>query len=252
MTIIENLFQNLPIPAYLVDFIGIVVILILAFLAIKIINYILKKTGKQFELEVTVIQVLQEIFKYTILIIAFVLVLNEVGINVTGLVLSLGIGGIAVGFAARDTLSNFISGLFIVGHKSFKVGDIIEVSGHSGTVTHMGFRMTTLTTQDNKVINVPNSLFSTEIYLNHTALDRKMVELPITIPLDADLDMAIESMEKKATSLKWVLTEPKPNVIIKEITEIGVKTTVNVWTNNPWIVSKRMTELARELKEVMV
>ncbi len=116
----------------------------------------------------------------------------------------------------------------------------------------MGFRMTTLTTQDNKVINVPNSLFSTEIYLNHTALDRKMVELPITIPLDADLDMAIESMEKKATSLKWVLTEPKPNVIIKEITEIGVKTTVNVWTNNPWIVSKRMTELARELKEVMV
>ncbi len=58
----------------------------------------------------------------------------------------------------------------------------------------MGFRMTTLTTQDNKVINVPNSLFSTEIYLNHTALDRKMVELPITIPLDADLDMEIESL----------------------------------------------------------
>lgn len=252
MTIIGNLLQNLPIPAFLVNFIGIVFILILAFLSIKIINYILKKTCNELELEVTAIQVLQQLFKYLIIIIAFVLVLNELGINVRGFVLSLGIGGIAVGFAARDTLSNFISGLFIVGSKSFEVGDIIEVSGYSGTVTNMGFRMMTLTTVDNKVLNVPNSLFSTEVYLNYTAQDRKMVELPITIPLDADLDMVIESMEKKASSLKWVLTEPKPNVVIKEITELGFKTTVNVWTKDPWIVSKRMTELARELKEVMV
>lgn len=252
MTIIENLFKNIPIDPALVDVIGISVTLIVAFLAIKIINYFLKKSGQRFDLEITVIQVLQEIFKYTIIVIAVVVILNELGINVSALILSLGIVGIAVGFAARDTLSNFISGMFILGHKSFKVGDIIEVSGHSGTVTQMGFRMTTLTTADNKVINIPNALFSTDIYLNYTALDRRRVELAIIIPFDVDLDEAIKSMEKKALNLNWVLKVPKPKIIIKEITSLGVNATANVWTKDPWSVLDHQSELARELKEDLV
>lgn len=160
--------------------------------------------------------------------------------------------GIAVGFAARDTLSNFISGMFILGHKSFKVGDIIEVSNHVGTVTKMGFRMTTLTTQDNKIINIPNSLFSTDIYLNYTAEEKRRVELAVTIPLDIDLDKVIESMEEKISSLNWALKLPEPKIIIQEITELGVKATVNVWIDDPWSVLKYRTELARELKQYLV
>jgi len=130
--------------------------------------------------------------------------------------------GIAVGFAARDTLSNFISGMFILGHKSFKVGDIMSIN-NVGTVTKMGFRMTTLTTQDNKIINIPNSLFSTDIYLNYTAEEKRRVELAVTIPLDIDLDKVIESMEEKISSLNWALKLPEPKIIIQEITELGVK-----------------------------
>lgn len=252
MTLIENLFQDIPIHPLLVDVIGISIILILAFVSMRIINYFLEKTGKHLDLELTVIQVLEEIFKYTIIFIAFVLVLHELGIDVSAFVLSLGIVGIAVGFAARDTLSNFISGMFILGHKSFKVGDIIEVSNHVGTVTQMGFRMTTLTTQDNKIINIPNSLFSTDIYLNYTAEEKRRVELAVTIPLDIDLDKAIESMEEKISSLNWALKLPEPKIIIQEITELGVKATVNVWIDDPWSVIKYRTELARELKKYLV
>ncbi|MEN6591914.1 MAG: mechanosensitive ion channel family protein [Methanobacterium sp.] len=252
MTLIENLFQNIPIHPLLVDVITISIILILAFVSMRIINYFLEKTGKHLELELTVIQVLEEIFKYTIIFIAVVLVLHELGIDVSAFVLSLGIVGIAVGFAARDTLSNFISGMFILGHKSFKVGDIIEVSNHVGTVTQMGFRMTTLTTQDNKIINIPNSLFSTDIYLNYTAEEKRRVELAVTIPLDIDLDKAIESMEEKISSLNWTLKLPEPKIIIQEITEVGVKATINVWIDDPWSVLKYRTELARELKQYLV
>lgn len=253
MTLIENLFKNIPIDPTLVDVIGISVTLIVAFLAIKIINYFLKKTGQRFDLEITVIQVLQEIFKYTIIVIAVLVILNELGVtDVSALILSLGIVGIAVGFAARDTLSNFISGLFILGHKSFKVGDIIEVSNHFGTVTQMGFRMTTLTTTDNKVINIPNSLFSTEIYLNHTALNKRRVELAIILPLDVDLDETIESIENKALSLGWVLKVPKPKILINEITSLGINATINVWTKDPWSVLDQRSDLARELKEYLV
>ncbi len=252
MTFIENIFKDIPIDPTIVDAIGIAITLIVAFIIIKIVNYFLKKTGQSFDLEMTVVQVLQEIFKYTIIVIAAVLILNELGINITGLVLSLGIVGVAVGFAARDTLSNFISGLFILGHQSFKVGDIIEVSDHSGIVTKMGFRITTLTTTDNKVINVPNSLFSTEIYLNYTALEKRRVELAITLPIDSDLDEIIESMKNKALSLNWVLAEPQPQVMINEITDSSIKTTLNVWTNDPWSVLDHQSALARELKNYMV
>ncbi|MDD1774614.1 MAG: mechanosensitive ion channel family protein, partial [Methanobacterium sp.] len=120
MTLIENAFNGIPIDPLVIDVIGISIILIMAFIVIEIINYLLKSTGQRFELETTVIQVLQEIFKYTVIVIALVMILNELGINVTALIFSLGIVGVAVGFAARDTLSNFISGLFILGHKSFK------------------------------------------------------------------------------------------------------------------------------------
>ncbi|HTX61071.1 MAG TPA: mechanosensitive ion channel family protein, partial [Methanobacterium sp.] len=205
MTFIENVLSGLHLNPAIVDAISISITLIIAFIVIKIINYLIKKTGQRFELEMTVVQVLQEIFKYTVIIIAVVMILNELGINVTALILSLGIVGIAVGFAARDTLSNFISGLFILGHKSFKVGDIIEVSDHFGIVTKMGFRVTTLTTTDNKVLNIPNSLFSTQIYLNYTALECRRIELAISIPQSVDLDETIKSLIDKALNLKWVL-----------------------------------------------
>lgn len=249
MTLIDSLFKGIPLNPTLVDILGIIIILILAFAIIKIVNYFIKKTGKSFDLDITVIQVLQEIFKYTVIVIAAVMILNELGINVSALILSLGIAGIAVGFAARDTLSNFISGLFILGHKSFKVGDIIEVSNHSGIVTKMGFRITRITTTDNKVINIPNSLFSTEIYLNYTTMDKRRVELPITIPNDVEFDAALKSMENKALGLSWVLSEPKPKVIINEITGSDVKATLAVWTDDPWSVLDHQSLLAREVKE---
>lgn len=249
MTFIENIFNGFD--PVLVDIIGISITLIVAFIIIKIVNYFLKKTGQRFDLEMTVIQVLQEIFKYTVIVIAAVMILNELGINVSALILSLGILGVAVGFAARDTLSNFIAGLFILGHKSFKVGDIIEVSDHVGTVTKMGFRVTILTTVDNKIINVPNSLFSTETYLNHTALDNRMVELAITIPYDVKMEDAIEFIIKKSSNLSWVLNDPKPQVMIQEFSELGLKANLNVWTNDPWNVTKYRSTLAREIKEYM-
>lgn len=252
MTFIENIFKGIPIDPLVIDIIGISITLIIAFIIIKIINYLLKKSGQRFELEMTVIQVLQEIFKYTVIIIALVMILNELGINVTALIFSLGIVGVAVGFAARDTLSNFISGLFILGHKSFKVGDIIEVSDHFGTVTKMGFRVTNLTTTDNKVINIPNSLFSTQIYLNYTALETRRVELNITIPQTADLDKTIQKLIDKSLELNWVIPEPQPKVLIQEVNSSEIKATLNVWTDDPWSVLDHQYVLARDIREIMV
>lgn len=235
----------------LIDIINVAVILAAAYVIINVINYFIKKTSEQFDLEITVTQVLQEIVQYSIITIAVIIILDFLGINITGLVLSLGILGIAVGFAARDTLSNFISGLFVLGTKSFKVGDFIEVSGQMGTVTKMGFRITNMVTIDNKAIIIPNSIFSTDPFINYTALDKRRVELEITIPYELDLEDVIKSLEKRASTLNWVLNEAKPEVIVKELSDLGIKATLNVWTNDPWNVAIYRSELAIEIRKFL-
>ena len=171
------------------------IILIVALVIIKWTSIFIKRTGKKFESDPTLIQVLNEIIKYTIYALAVTIILNEIGINITAIAVSLGIVGIAVGFAARDTLSNFISGLFVLGDKSFKVGDIIEISDKKGKVIIMGFRVTKLITPDNNIITIPNSNFSANVHINHTLLEEKMVTLDITIPYTLDIENIIKKIE---------------------------------------------------------
>ena len=171
--------------------IKIAIILISSFIIVKWAMFIVRKTGKKLNLEPTLIQVFDEIIKYSVIAVAITVVVKEVGWDISAIIVSLGIVGIAVGFAARDTLSNFISGMFILIDKSFKIGDIIEISGKSGTVMKLGFRVTTIKTTDNKIINIPNSNFSKNIYLNYTSEETRRVELDVNIPYEMELDETV-------------------------------------------------------------
>lgn len=235
----------------LMNLIIITLTLICAFVIIKVLGHFIKKTGRRLDLDITIVQVLQEILKYSVIVLAVVIILNELGVNISGLILSLGILGVAVGFAARDTLSNYISGLFVIGEKSFKVGDTIEINNKIGKVIRMGFRVTTLVTPDNKTIIVPNSLFSKNSYLNYTALDLRRIDLDLNIPYELDLEVAMENSIKIAKSLTWVLKEPEPNFLVKELSDTGVKATLNVWIDDPWKVIEYRSVLAKEIKIVL-
>ena len=177
------------------DIISTIIILIASLLIIKWTSIFINNTGKKFESDQTLIQVINEIIKYTVYALAVTLILNEIGINITAIALSLGIVGIAVGFAARDTISNFISGLFVLGDKSFKVGDIIEISDQKGKVLVMGFRVTKLVTPDNNIITIPNSNFSNKVFINHTPLEEKRVDLEVKIPYNVKVEEISQSFD---------------------------------------------------------
>jgi small conductance mechanosensitive channel len=228
------------------------VTLIGSYIIYEIISHFLKRIGKRLDTDVTVIQVLKEIFKYTIIALAITLILKVLGLDVGPLILSLGIVGIAVGFAARDTLSNFISGMFILAEKSFRVGDTIEISGQRGKIQKMGFRVTTMTTPDNKVITVPNSAFSKTPYLNFTTMDTRRVDLKINISYPLDLEQITPALLKAAGSLSWARSNPKPKILIKELSDVGVKATLSVWTNKPQKVAEYRTQLAERVKGILV
>jgi len=234
------------------DIIVVIIILIASFLIIKWASMFINNTGKKFESDQTLIQVINELVKYTVYAFAVTLILNEIGINITAIAVSLGIVGIAVGFAARDTISNFIAGLFVLGDKSFKVGDIIEISNQKGKVMIMGFRVTKLVTPDNNIITIPNSNFSKNVHINHTPLEEKRVDLDVTIPYSVDIEDITKSFDELTSGFKWALDEPKANVNINELSDIGIKATLSVWVDDPWKVADYRSIIAKKIGPLLV
>ena len=110
-----------------------------------------------------------------------VTVLGELGINVTALVAGLGIAGIALGFAARDTLENLIAGVTILIDRPFRVGDNIELQETFGTVEEITLRTTRVRTLDNQMAILPNAKVITDKILNHTMLRALRVCIPFGI-----------------------------------------------------------------------
>ncbi len=241
---VSTMFANIQFD----DIIAIGVTLIAAFLIVRLTSRFLKNSQVKWDLDVTMIQVLNEIVKYTIYLIAAAVILGLFGINLTAIAVSLGVVSIVVGFAARDTLSNFIAGMFIFLDKSFRVGDIVEVSNQKGKVVKMGFRLTTILTYDKKIITIPNALFSTNPSINHTASDKRRVDLDIVVPYAMNLEETSKSLENMAGRCEWVLKKPKSKVIVRELIDVGVKLTLCVWVNDPWRVTEYRSTLAKEAK----
>jgi len=233
---------------------GLIVIgvtVLVTFIVVKWVSRVLYKSAEKWELDLTVIHVLNDIIKYTLYVLAAALILKWFGIDLTGLILSIGIVGVAVGFAARDTLANFISGLFILADKSFKVGDVIEVSNKKGTVIKMGFRTTTICTSDNKIITIPNSSFSKNPYVNYTASHKRRIDLKVNIPMEADIKEFEGKIKDTIKKIDGILTEPEPGLIILEIADTGMIAKVTAWTDKTDKVAHYRSLIGENIKKLI-
>jgi MscS family membrane protein len=122
-----------------------------------VFHFLLKRTETTSrEMRSELINLILSIIKIVIFVVAGLLFLVRIGINITGLIASLGIGGLAVALAAKDTLSNFFGLLKILSDNSFSQGDWIQADNVEGTVVEIGFISTDIRTFDNALITVPN------------------------------------------------------------------------------------------------
>ena len=123
----------------------------------KIIQYIINNYLKAQNSKNNISTVIASIIKNIVIIIGLVTSLGTVGVNVSAIVAGLGLTGFAFGFAFKDMLSNFISGIMIFIYEPFKLGDRIKVDGKEGKVVDINLRYVTLLNDESKVL-VPNSL----------------------------------------------------------------------------------------------
>ena len=149
------------------------------------------------------------------------------------LVQLLGISGVAIGFAFRDILQNFLAGILILLTEPFRIDDQIVFKNFEGTVENIETRATTILTYDGRRIVIPNAeLFTNSVTVN-TAFDKRRTEYDFSIGYGDDIDRAKQLMLEALYSVNEVLKDPAPDVLVLELAESTVKIRVRWWISPP-------------------
>jgi len=180
--------------------------------------------------------------------VAAILALDMLGINVMPFVAGAGVAGIAIGFAAKDTLSNLIAGVLLIIDRPFEIGDRIEVwsapkgSATWGDVIDIGLRATKIKTTDNLVIIIPNNEIMKRDIVNYTIISSKIrVRINIGVAYDTLIDTAKTIILQVAKDAKWIAKEPPPKVVVRNFGESSVDLQLRVWIGD---ARKRMDTIS--------
>ena len=191
---------------------------------------------------------------FIILATATIIALDLLGVNVMPFIAGAGVAGVAIGFAAKDTLSNLIAGVLLIIDRPFEVGDRIEVwSAPAGTATwgdviDIGLRATKIKTTDNIVIIIPNNEIMLRDIINYTTISEKIrVRINIGVAYDAHIQKAKDIILKVTESAAWVAKHPPPAVVVKNFGDSSVDLQLRVWIDD---ARKRMHTISYIIDKV--
>lgn len=145
----------------------------------------------------------------------------------------LGISGVAIGFAFRDILQNFLAGILILLTEPFQIDDQIVFKGFEGTVENIETRATTIRTYDGRRIVIPNSELFTNAVTVNTAFDNRRLEYDVGIGYGDNIDVAKQLMLDAMHSVNEVLKDPAPDVLVMELAGSSVNIRVRWWIHPP-------------------
>ncbi|MFH1532437.1 MAG: mechanosensitive ion channel family protein [Pseudomonadota bacterium] len=182
--------------------------------------------------------------KVVVLAVAVYLLLAAWKIDATGWIASAGIVGIAVGFAAKDSLSNLFAGVFIIVDAPYRVGDFIVLdSGERGQVVHIGIRSTRLLTRDDMEITIPNAIMGNAKIINETQgpAPHRRVRIPVSVAYDSDLGKVRAVLLEIGEANPMVLQDPAPRVRFRSFGESGLALELLCWIPEP-VLNGRATD----------
>ncbi len=162
-------------------------------------------------------------------VVALVMAASQLGINVGAALAGLGVVGIAVGFAAQETIANMIAGFLIFWDRPFKVGDWVSTQDRYGQVRDITLRTTRLRTHDNTFVVIPNKQVIGELLVNHSMYGESRVSVPIGIAYKESIDDAREAILGAVRGLEGVLELPPPTVVVDALGDSSVNLAVRVW-----------------------
>ena len=215
---------------YGLNIVGAILILLVGRIAAGLGRKLIRRVLTGSNTDPSVVTFVASLTYFLILIAAILAALSKAGVETTSLVAVMGAAGFAIGFALKDSLGNFASGVLILVLRPFGVGDYIEAAGVSGTVRAIRLFSTELASPDNIKILVPNGKIYGDTIKNVTGHDTRRVDMVIGIGYGSSIGRALEIAKEVLDKDDRVLKDPAPTLAVSELADSSVNLVVRPWT----------------------
>lgn len=242
----------------LIRFLVSVLVLMWLFRGFKILTLLLntvsKHTHKNEFIQPKTIPLFDLVGKLMLIGLGSYILLMIWGIDPTAWLASAGVIGIAVGFAAKDTLANLFSGFFIIADAPYKVGDYVNLdAGERGMVTQVGMRSTRLLTRDDIEITIPNNIIGNAKIVNESGgrWIKSRIRLPVGVAYGADVHRVCTVLMDCAVNHKEVLDSPEPRVRMRGFGASSLDFELLCWITEPVLRGRLSHELFMDIYEAL-
>jgi small conductance mechanosensitive channel len=226
----ENLIKQTA--ALIPRLVSTLLVFLIAFFAARGARAAVGPVLRRAAIDVNTQQLVRTLAYYGVWVVGWIVALGTLGINPATLVAGLGVTTIAIGFALKDLLSNFVSGFLILTTRPFTLGDQIAVQQFEGTVERIELRATHLRTYDNRLVIIPNADLYTATITNNTASPYRRQEFIVGIGYEADLNRACELARHAALNTEGVLADPAPDAVIDDLANGSINLKVRFHTDS--------------------
>jgi len=263
LQVLANTVDDIDIASIFINSIIIILIILITRSAVRfvdriLLNYIPKVVHKvEVKMDETMQLMIRRLVSATIYLIGLMLVILQVPqlhSLATAMLAGAGIAGLAIGYASKDSLSNFTSGIFIAIFQPFRVGDFVDFRADYGQVEDLTLRHTIIRTSDNRRIIVPNSIMSTEPIINWSIREPEIIwTVDFDLEKAGDIDRAREIIIDKARSNPMVLKDRPIDVLLisSRYSELTLRLEVTIpGRNMAKVISSEIREAVKKEFEV--
>lgn len=217
---------------WIADLIIGLIVFAVVYLLWRIVRRLLRIALEQAQVDETAASFIETVMKYGLLSIGIIYAMNAAGIDTSALLASLGIAGLTIGFAARDALSNLISGVLIFLDRPFVIGDLVEIEDRYGRVDRITLRSTRVVTSDGKMLAVPNTEIINKTVASYTNFPHLRLDIPVTVAVTERLDRVRQILMELVAQDDEFLSDPRPRMVVTQLNDYNVAVELQVWLRN--------------------
>lgn len=244
---LQNLVTSYITPERVGLAIRVVLILLIGIPLVRLIRNLVRKLIKD-RLSLQSEQLIVRSVYYVAILILMISVLNEFGFKLSALLGAAGVFGIAIGFASQTSVSNIISGIFLISEKPFMIGDAVQIGATIGTIETIDLLSIKLKTFDGRYVRVPNeTMIKTEV-INITRYPIRRANISVSVSYKEDISNVLAILSDIAENEPMALADPKPLLQVDSFADSGININYGVWTNKDNVIDLK-NSLMIKIKE---
>ncbi|MBW6490972.1 MAG: mechanosensitive ion channel [Lentimicrobium sp.] len=201
------------------------------YISAKIKHFLVRRVFPRYGIDIGISQAIATIIRYAVLILGLYIIIETSGIDLSAIGLLIGALGVGIGFGLQNITNNFISGIIILFERPIKVGDRIELDDLAGNIVDISARATTVLTNDNIAVIVPNSDFINMRVINWSHNDKNVrLRFPVGVSYNEDPEIIRKLLTEVADNNPGVLKTPEPQVLFDSYGDSSLNFNLLVWT----------------------